>query len=131
MSEYGDYNPETQNTSDSAEPECVEEQVQSQSHQDESSPAKITGYGLMSIILAPMGCCCAVPSVVGLAAGIIGLTKHRRNILCICGIILCSLVILYFCYYAVQNADQYREMFEWAMQNYGQPSAENSDFLRF
>ena len=88
--------------------------------QQVNTVTKFNAYGLVSILLAPLGCCCcALPAVVGLILGIIGLKKYNKNILCIVGIVLCALTILYWVWsfiYTLQHPEEYQQAMEMYME---------------
>ena len=73
-------------------------------------------FGILSVILAPLSCCfIGLPAVVGLVLGILGLKKNKNSTLCIIGIVLCTLAILYMGYYIIimiRNPEMYQQMIE-------------------
>lgn len=83
------------------------------------------GYGLASVILAPMGCFYGIPAIVGLILGIIGLRKKSRSTLSTIGVVLCSLAIAYLIYcviFIIRNPEQYQEMLEYWLSSAGAAS---------
>jgi len=84
---------------------------------EENTVTKVNGYGVTSILLAIFGfCCCGgLLSLIGLIVGIVGLGKYKKNILCIIGIVLCAIVLIYYVYsliYTMQHPEQYQELME-------------------
>ena len=73
-------------------------------------------FGILSVVLAPLSCCfVGLPAVVGLVLGILGLKKNKNSTLCIIGIILCSLAVLYMAYYVIimiREPELYQQMID-------------------
>ncbi len=76
-------------------------------------------FGLISVILAPLSCCCCgLPAVVGIVLSIIGLKKNSSSFLSRVGLILCILAVIYAAYSIynfVTNPELYQELLEQNM----------------
>lgn len=78
-----------------------------------------TALGIWSIVLAVCGfCCCGFTSFIGLILGLVGLKNKKGRGLCIVGVILCALAIVYYIISVVtlmnnpEIMNQYMQMME-------------------
>ena len=53
-------------------------------------------FGALSILICSFSFCCAFSAPWGLCFSIFGLSKNKKNILCIIGTVLCAVVTIYF-----------------------------------
>lgn len=82
-----------------------------------------TALGIWSIVLAVCGfCCCGFTSIVGLILGLVGLKNKKGRGLCIVGIILCALAIVYYIFSVVtlMNNPEIMEQYMQMMEQYTQ-----------
>lgn len=88
-------------------------------------------YGILSVILAPLSCCfLGLPAVVGLVLGILGLKKNKNSTLCIIGIVLCTLAVLYIGYYIIMMIRE-PELYQQMMDEYMAAIEESSQTAGF
>ncbi len=124
MSEYNNYNGYQQDSQPAppivVSPEAAPSYQQPAYQQPVNTATKFNAYGLVSILLAPMGCCCCgLPTLIGLIVGLVGLGKYKKNILCIIGVVLSLLVLGYLAYsiiYTMQHPEEYQQLMDAYMQ---------------
>lgn len=77
-----------------------------------------TGFGVASIILGCIGCCCAPFSIVGAILGIVGIVRNKKSVACWIGLVLCVIAtivsIAYWGYIfnTMQDPDAVRQIYE-------------------
>lgn len=76
-------------------------------------------YGVLSIVLGSAGCCFyGIPSVVGLILAIIGLVKKKGDPMCLTGLVVSALVVIYWIYsivYIINNPEIMQQALQESM----------------
>ena len=94
--------------------------------EDASKKKSANTLGIVSLVLAPLSCCCCgVPSLVGVVLSIIGLSKNKGNVLCIIGLILNLLITAYMAFSTITtiNDPAYMQYMQSIMEANGDPQA--------
>ena len=65
-------------------------------HQAQLDAKKANSYGIWSIVCSTLlCCCCGVGPIIGLILSLVGLKKQKGNAVCIVGLVISALLIVY------------------------------------